>query len=520
MYKLVGIGGRARGQEFNLDEGENLLGRDPTNGIQLPLDGVSKKHLRLTVNNENLYLEDLGSSNGTFLNGKLIKRVTAEKNDQLALPNAIFQIVYVKEKEVIVSKLDKLQSNDLIDDMTLVPPVPNNNVGKIMHFFKYKIMTAVHSFNEEFEWRSMMGVILTIFIFFNIAVTIFPVLNTAKKTLMDEITSRGAHYADEIARVNRKALEQNNFDRLDTEFMDREEGVASYELFDLDGRIVSPAAKMNKYIDDPFSIDAREWVMKKDKTGQGTLKKKISDGQIGIAKGIRAVNTKLGIEETVGIVAIRFNPKSLTEEAANSTVSYLKALSTSALIAIMFFGVIYYLTLRPIEEMRFQIENVLKGREKALKPKYLMSELTPLRNSISNLLQMIKDFQGQGSDVVDENEDDTPYLKTLLELSKGAQGPVLILNSDKVIKFINTQGEDLTGIRESIGINVPLIDVSKNQGFAATVVDLCDQSANSGGIHQQGAYEINGAEYGINVISLMGKDGFAKGYYITFVKED
>lgn len=516
----MGIGGRTRGQEYTLQEGENNLGRDPSNSLQLPIDGISKKHLRLTVNNENLYLEDLGSSNGTFLNGKLIKRVTAEKNDQLALPNAIFQIVYVKEKEVVISKMDKLQDDDNFNELTLVPPMPDNLPGKLIHFFKYKIMTAVNSFNEEYEWKSMLAVILTIFIFFNIAITIFPVLHTAKETLLSEITSRGAHYADEIARVNRKALEQNNFDRLDTEFMDREEGVSSYELFDLDGRIVSPASKMNQYISDPFSIDAREWVLKKDKTGQGTLKKKINDGQIGIAKGIRAVNSRLGVEETVGIVAIRFFPKSLTEEAANSTKSYLKALSASSLVAILFFGIIYYLTLRPLDEMRVQIENVLKGKEKTLKPKYLMSELNPLRNSVNNLLQMIREFQSKGNETIEEQEDDSPYLRTLLELAKGAQGAMMILNNDKVIKFINSQGEDLTGIRESMGINVPLMDVSKNQGFAATVIDLCDQSANAGGGHQKGVYEIGGAEHGINVSSLMGKDGFAKGFYITFVKED
>jgi hypothetical protein len=28
MYKLVAIGGILRGQEFNLEEGENILGRD------------------------------------------------------------------------------------------------------------------------------------------------------------------------------------------------------------------------------------------------------------------------------------------------------------------------------------------------------------------------------------------------------------------------------------------------------------------------------------------------------------
>ena len=49
----------------------------------------------MTVTDDSAFLKDLDSSNGTFLNGKLIK--TAVKNgDKIALPDLILQVVYVE----------------------------------------------------------------------------------------------------------------------------------------------------------------------------------------------------------------------------------------------------------------------------------------------------------------------------------------------------------------------------------------------------------------------------------------
>src|SRR5688572_3627460 len=104
MFKLVAIGGKIRGTEFKLDEGENIVGRDPSSNINVKTDGVSKKHMMITVNKDSVYLEDLGSSNGTFVNGKLTKKATIQNGDKVALPNVIFQLVLVVEKKVIIKK--------------------------------------------------------------------------------------------------------------------------------------------------------------------------------------------------------------------------------------------------------------------------------------------------------------------------------------------------------------------------------------------------------------------------------
>ncbi|NBV86412.1 MAG: FHA domain-containing protein, partial [Verrucomicrobia bacterium] len=63
------------GQELlrrTVGPGEYTLGRSEACDLYIPSDTVSRKHAKLTINYSNLFLEDLGSFNGTAVNGGLL----------------------------------------------------------------------------------------------------------------------------------------------------------------------------------------------------------------------------------------------------------------------------------------------------------------------------------------------------------------------------------------------------------------------------------------------------------------
>jgi len=66
--------------EFGLEEGENLLGRDPDCVICIRSSTVSRHHARILVRGEDVLVEDLGSKNGTFVAGVRIERPTPLKD--------------------------------------------------------------------------------------------------------------------------------------------------------------------------------------------------------------------------------------------------------------------------------------------------------------------------------------------------------------------------------------------------------------------------------------------------------
>jgi DNA-binding winged helix-turn-helix (wHTH) protein len=63
-------------QEFVLEKGENLLGRDPEARVYVDHPSVSRRHARISIDSTSAVLEDLKSRNGTFVDGRKIETPT------------------------------------------------------------------------------------------------------------------------------------------------------------------------------------------------------------------------------------------------------------------------------------------------------------------------------------------------------------------------------------------------------------------------------------------------------------
>jgi DNA-binding winged helix-turn-helix (wHTH) protein len=63
------------GREILLRPGENVLGREPEAAVWIDDSAVSRRHARIVVGSDGATLEDLGSKNGTKLEGRRIRSV-------------------------------------------------------------------------------------------------------------------------------------------------------------------------------------------------------------------------------------------------------------------------------------------------------------------------------------------------------------------------------------------------------------------------------------------------------------
>ena len=82
---MVRSGGGRAGEHF-VPEGElTTIGRSPDCDIFLDDVTVSRKHAALVRKNGDLFIEDQGSLNGTFLNRKRIESALLENGDELQI---------------------------------------------------------------------------------------------------------------------------------------------------------------------------------------------------------------------------------------------------------------------------------------------------------------------------------------------------------------------------------------------------------------------------------------------------
>jgi len=76
--------GPGRGSRFLLSDGTKI-GRDPLSDIFLDDVTISRKHAQVSSENSQFILEDLGSLNGTYLNGASITRAVLSNNDEIQI---------------------------------------------------------------------------------------------------------------------------------------------------------------------------------------------------------------------------------------------------------------------------------------------------------------------------------------------------------------------------------------------------------------------------------------------------
>jgi serine/threonine protein kinase len=80
------------GQQIRLTRAVTLVGRGDTCKIQLLSQAVSKRHCRLLLHGGRLSVEDLGSVNGTCVNGQPVERAELRPGDRLSIGGHNFHV--------------------------------------------------------------------------------------------------------------------------------------------------------------------------------------------------------------------------------------------------------------------------------------------------------------------------------------------------------------------------------------------------------------------------------------------
>ena len=85
---LIVMTGTNVGEQHHIAAGETVVGRGTAANIKLGDDGVSRRHARVLVDGKTVRIEDMGSANGTLVNGSLIKEVVLRDGDKIQLGSA------------------------------------------------------------------------------------------------------------------------------------------------------------------------------------------------------------------------------------------------------------------------------------------------------------------------------------------------------------------------------------------------------------------------------------------------
>jgi pSer/pThr/pTyr-binding forkhead associated (FHA) protein len=106
MWTLKFISGKYQGGEFPLRPNrEIIIGRSSDLDMVLVEDMVSRKHAKISTDDQTVSIQDLGSTNGTFVNGEKIRAIRLKEGDRILVGTSIIKLVAANGEAPVPSSM-------------------------------------------------------------------------------------------------------------------------------------------------------------------------------------------------------------------------------------------------------------------------------------------------------------------------------------------------------------------------------------------------------------------------------
>jgi hypothetical protein len=113
MWILKFISGKYQGGEFPLRPNcEMIIGRSSDLDIVLAEEMVSRRHAKISTDANSVSIQDLGSTNGTFVNGENIRSTGLKEDDRILVGTSIIELVTASGEIPIPSSSKHSTSED------------------------------------------------------------------------------------------------------------------------------------------------------------------------------------------------------------------------------------------------------------------------------------------------------------------------------------------------------------------------------------------------------------------------
>src|SRR4051812_49106551 len=121
---LIGVSGQQAGRVYALSRNTVFLGRAPEADVFIANPSVSARHARIINGSHGFEIEDLDSTNGTFVGGKRITRARLHGGDRVTVGQVEFNFLIDRPVEATIAVLPPRQPRGEVDDGGALVPIP------------------------------------------------------------------------------------------------------------------------------------------------------------------------------------------------------------------------------------------------------------------------------------------------------------------------------------------------------------------------------------------------------------
>ena len=127
-------------------DGKVIVGREQVDGISLPFAKVSRTHAELFEDNGNLFIRDLDSTNGTFVNGVRVTELQLKSGDEVCFDKVKLKVLgpdleeeqtVVKPAETFADQMTEIRLSSDHNTAQLNKDLLSKKGEPILHFWSY-----------------------------------------------------------------------------------------------------------------------------------------------------------------------------------------------------------------------------------------------------------------------------------------------------------------------------------------------------------------------------------------------
>lgn len=150
---LVAVGGPSSGKRYPLED-ECVLGRSFNSDVYIGDLNVSRRHARIIFENEQYFVEDLESGNGTFVGDEQIQRQKLSSDDIIRIGGSSFRFELQRKarwgQDVMTMIADAVNRDELISESkkTLIEPVLSAELEGLNEGRALKMLKAMYAITD------------------------------------------------------------------------------------------------------------------------------------------------------------------------------------------------------------------------------------------------------------------------------------------------------------------------------------------------------------------------------------
>lgn len=495
-----------------LGEGSHKVGRAADCAITLRSPQVSKQHAMIVIKGNKAAILDLGSVNGVFLNGILIRKQRVNKGDEISIGD--FKVRLSQPGRTAIGRGPQSSSpsmggepmfdgNLALDPMSAQMmgsiPVPESNIEsekesspqeKILMLMDEKVFGFFFELNKSIDWRPMLAGIMGAGILLTVFASVFSLLDWGLQTATTESLDRGQTIVSQAVRENYRIItETGELSRLTVEAIEKERGIVKAVIVDpLTKTVLAPIDLGRDPVTNVYEQIALDDIIL---ANADISAHEIRSGLWVLAQPLY-VYPKDGKRDLKGVVLVRFQ---IPDRVTQTYEPIVTALLISVLVGMICFLLLQKIISHPISQVQEQLDLALKGEGDTIACAAKFPELEALAQQINFAVSRFQQAEEKASaDISVENtqEEDARYAASIREMDVATSDGIFLLDREKKIKFVGHVTESLLSMNNDYAYGQNVSDACKDGTLAGTLIDLAENVVTSFGETQEAQLSVNG----------------------------